>query len=146
MEEMNRLPRTCWSGVGTLSASNPSSFLVERARDLASKVSNVSFEVGGCDLPFSEANFDVVVLHMTREDRVPLVGLKTSVTLSIEPIAQEPSSDDVLRGTLTPGSGVAIPPLGQKREQIIQQRALTSASDSFYCIATLIQIRKVRTT
>jgi len=55
-----------WPGVAEVVGIDPSPFLVERARGLASLIRNLRFEVAdGRDLPFDAASFDVVVFHTT---------------------------------------------------------------------------------
>ena len=55
-----------WPGVGHVMGVDPSPFLVERARELASGTSNLSFGEGdGRDLPLDSSSFDVVVFHTT---------------------------------------------------------------------------------
>jgi SAM-dependent methyltransferase len=55
-----------WPGVGQVVGIDPSPFLVERARELASGISNLRFEeADGRDLPLDSCSFDVVVFHTT---------------------------------------------------------------------------------
>ncbi len=55
-----------WPGVGQVVGIDPSPFLVERARELASGISNLQFEeADGRDLPLDSCSFDVVVFHTT---------------------------------------------------------------------------------
>jgi ubiquinone/menaquinone biosynthesis C-methylase UbiE len=55
-----------WPGVAHVVGVDPSPFLVERARELASEISNLSFREGdGRDLPLDSSSFDVVVFHTT---------------------------------------------------------------------------------
>jgi ubiquinone/menaquinone biosynthesis C-methylase UbiE len=55
-----------WPGVGHVVGVDPSPFLVERARELASGISNLRFGEGdGRDLPLDSSSFDVVVFHTT---------------------------------------------------------------------------------
>jgi ubiquinone/menaquinone biosynthesis C-methylase UbiE len=55
-----------WPGVAQVVGIEPSPFLVERARELVSGMSNVRFEQGdGRDLPLDSSSFDVVVFHTT---------------------------------------------------------------------------------
>jgi arsenite methyltransferase len=51
-------------GASLVLGVDPSPVLLERARDLAAKVRNVSFELGdGRELPVEDGSFDLVVLH-----------------------------------------------------------------------------------
>ena len=53
-----------WPGVAAVVGIDPSPVLVERARDLAAHLANISFQVGDARaLPFEAASFDVVVFH-----------------------------------------------------------------------------------
>lgn len=53
-----------WPGIGEVMGVDPSPRLVERARDLAGALANISFAVGdGRDLDLEDAAFDLVLLH-----------------------------------------------------------------------------------
>lgn len=53
-----------WPGVGEVVGSDPSSGLLEKARELSSGTANLNFEeADGRALPFEEASFDVAVIH-----------------------------------------------------------------------------------
>lgn len=55
-----------WPGVGQVVGVDPSPFLLERARELATGTSNLRFEeADGRDLPFDASSFDLVVFHTT---------------------------------------------------------------------------------
>jgi ubiquinone/menaquinone biosynthesis C-methylase UbiE len=55
-----------WPGVSAAVGVDPSPVFVARARELASNLSSVTFDVAdGRSLPFSEASFDAVVFHTT---------------------------------------------------------------------------------
>jgi ubiquinone/menaquinone biosynthesis C-methylase UbiE len=53
-------------GVGQVTGIDPSPIFIERARELAADLDNVSFRIGdGRHLPFEAASFDVVTFHTT---------------------------------------------------------------------------------
>jgi ubiquinone/menaquinone biosynthesis C-methylase UbiE len=55
-----------WPGADTVTGLDPAPSLIARARDLTSDIANLRFIVGdGCNLPFDEASFDVVVFDST---------------------------------------------------------------------------------
>jgi len=55
-----------WPGVKSVTGVDPSLFLLERAKELAKDLSNVTFrEADGRSLPFENAEFDVVVFDST---------------------------------------------------------------------------------
>ena len=55
-----------WPGVAEVVGVDPSPVLLEKAREQRGTISNLAFREGdGRSLPFSDAEFDVVVLHTT---------------------------------------------------------------------------------
>lgn len=55
-----------WPGVGKTIGIDPSPLFIEKARELADKIPNLSFVIGdGRALPFEADSFDAVVIHTT---------------------------------------------------------------------------------
>jgi ubiquinone/menaquinone biosynthesis C-methylase UbiE len=55
-----------WSGVGEVVGVDPAPSLLDKARELAGGLSNITYEVAdGRDLPFEDASFDVVIFDST---------------------------------------------------------------------------------